>query len=291
MPFWGENVVTPGMPWYIGRLTSAPERAPFLSVVLEEHGIQGWVVRSSDPLEWELYVPGLDGWQQRWQELSEDLRAVGGRLESAGTVTDEDWAHNWRRYYHPFKVGSGLVVCPSWEQYEPLPGEHVIIMDPGCAFGTGYHATTRLCLEYLCASGKGSSMLDYGTGSGILAVAALALGKVDNVLCCDVDPLALDTARHNLMVNGFLERTEFVLCDTPPDREFPLVVANLTVDLLCDLRDGLVRATEVGGRLLVSGVIEERSTELKRCWAATGLEIQDCFFREGWVAMLWKRVR
>lgn len=128
-------------------------------------------------------------------------------------MKQEEWATAWKQYYHPQKLGNRLVVCPSWEEYEKQPEEVIITLDPGMAFGTGSHDTTRLCLEFLeehCAPGK--QVLDVGSGSGILAISSVLLG-CDRAVGVEIDPTAVRVAEENSAINHTDDRVQFICGD------------------------------------------------------------------------------
>ena len=137
---------------------------------------------------------------------------LGGLSISSNEVVEKDWAEYWKRFYKPFRIGTSLVVRPTWEEYQAEAGDVVIHLDPGLAFGTGTHETTALCAELIEKHYAGGTVLDVGTGSGILAIAAAKLGAED-VLAIDIDPLAVRTAQENVDKNGLWERVTVRLGD------------------------------------------------------------------------------
>ncbi len=173
-------------------------------------------------------------------------------------IEEEDWGRNWKEHFKPFAILPGLVIAPSWEKYRPAAGEQVIEIDPGMAFGTGHHETTAIALE-LVREGlknreKDLTLLDVGTGTGILSMAAVLFG-CERVLGIDNDPDAVSVARENVFANGMMEKIE--ISDLPPARlndTYYLVVANIVHDVLVDLADDLVRLTAADGRLVLSGL-------------------------------------
>lgn len=278
--------------WLELEVRAPSERGPYLEAALEGTGFEGWVVESQEPeAVLVLYLAREGDWETRFTRLREAVTAQGGLLSRRGVVRDEDWAENWKAFYHPFRVGRRLLVCPSWELEEPAPGEARIVLDPGAAFGTGYHETTRLCLELLelCVSDLAPSAgLDYGTGSGILAIACLKLG-VDSVVAVDFDPVAVRVARENVALNQVEERAEVIEANRPPPGAFPLVTANLTAATLSRLAPELAGAVAPGGRLVAGGIIAERALEVQRAFEELGLTL--CQRREAgdWVALVFSR--
>lgn len=191
----------------------------------------------------------------------------------AGSVPDDDWLRLWKRGFEPTRIGIRLLVYPSWKRDEAMAidGRLRIEVDPGMAFGTGTHETTRLCLEWLDAHWTGGSLLDVGTGTGILAIAAVLLGPGSRIAACDVDDVAVDVARDNARLNGVAG--EIPLCVGGPgdiEGEFDVVVANLTADVIDAVRLDLADRTRTGGMLVLSGVLAEQADRVTRAIVELG---------------------
>lgn len=206
---------------------------------------------------------------------AEVARAAASSLR-AGSTPDDDWLRLWKRGFEPTAVGRRLLVFPSWKREEAMsvPDRVRIEVDPGMAFGTGTHETTRLCMEWLDANWRGGSLFDVGTGTGLLAIAAVMLAPRTRAVACDVDPVAIDVARENALRNGLGEAIEFHVCG--PDAvggSFDLVLANLTADVILQVRDALVARTRPGGMLVLSGVLVEQAEGLVAELAPAGLEL------------------
>lgn len=273
-----------GNPWLELELSAGEEAAPYLETALTDAAFEGWVVEQESPrLQWVLYLPQEGDWPGRLEQLQRIAADHQAVLAQRGEVRDEDWAENWKAFYHPKRVGERLVICPSWEKFEPRPEDVVVILDPGSAFGTGYHETTRLCLLAL-QEAKPGTVLDCGTGSGILAIAAALLGA-DSVQAFDRDPVAVKVARENVEINHV--RVEVREAAEPPEGVFDTVVANITAAALIGLRDRLLAAT--GGRLILSGIIEERAEEVVEAFTGHGLELVQRHHEGEWVALVWAR--
>lgn len=195
------------------------------------------------------------------------LRAIWpvGELETR-EVADEDWANAWKQHFPVFRIGQRVVIRPSWLEYAPKPDDVVVSIDPGAAFGTGLHPTTRRCLELVEATVRpGATVFDVGTGSGILALAAVGLGA-RSVLAVDVDPIAVDTARANVAANGLSERirVEAGSADTASSQAtFDLVVANIIARVILEIAPELRRRLAPGGTLIVGGIIADRADEVE----------------------------
>jgi ribosomal protein L11 methyltransferase len=271
--------------WLEVRLSGPVELAARAELVLHSHSFPGWVDEEpASGFGFLLYLPQEPGWQERLASLREALPQA--RIDTGGQVRDEDWAENWKQFYHPLEVGNRLVICPSWEKFTPRSEQLVVILDPGSAFGTGYHWSTRLCLEFLEEVGPREPMLDLGTGSGILAIAAARLG-VKDILAVDNDPVAVKVAKENVEINGCEIRVELAEAATPSG--YALVTANLIAALLVEKARELHDCLAIGGQLICGGIIRERKSEVVEALQATGLVLEKAREREEWVSLLWKR--
>lgn len=273
-------------PWLELEIHAPAERAPFLELALQESGFEGWVVESDEPLSWVHYLAQEGEWEKRLETLNSLVAANGGEMRRRGEIRDEDWAENWKAFYHPMKVGRRIVVCPSWEEYQAEEDEIVVVLDPGSAFGTGYHETTRLCLQVLEQVMPAESVLDYGTGSGILSVAAVKLGAA-RVEAFDNDPVAVKVARENCKVNGVEDRVTVAQAEVPPSETFQVVVANITALVLSQVCHELVAAC--GEHLILSGIIDQRADEVERLFLSTGLERVSRRPDGEWVSLHFRR--
>jgi ribosomal protein L11 methyltransferase len=220
-----------------------------------------------------------------WHLQAFGLRPVGQlRVRE---VDEADWADAWKEHYVPQRIGR-LVVVPSWLPDEPIgPDEVPIILDPGMAFGTGLHPTTRGCLALLQElAPMPSRVLDVGIGSGILAIAALRLGAT-SVHGVDTDPLAVDAARTNAERNGLGDRVTADAGTLPaaPVERFPLVLANLVAAILVDLAPRLAAHLAPGGVLVASGIIAPRADEVIGAMEGVGLAVQARRDDDEWVSL------
>jgi ribosomal protein L11 methyltransferase len=219
-----------------------------------------------------------------WHLRAFDLRPMS---ELSVTPTDDaDWATAWREGYEPMRIGR-LTIVPSWL---PVPAEAdlVLRLDPGMAFGTGLHPTTRACLELLDEMAPmPDRVLDVGSGSGILSLAALRLGA-DRVVGYDTDPLAVEATSQNAAANGVGERFEVragTLPPAPADEPYPLVLANLVAAVLIELNARLAAHTAPGGTVIASGIIEPREPEVEAALRAAGLEVAGRRTDGDWVSL------
>lgn len=218
-----------------------------------------------------------------------------GSLRVVAEVTDEeDWANNWKAYYKPLPIGERLLVCPSWEKADP--GQRVLLsLDPGMAFGTGSHHTTRMCLELLEAHVRpGDTLLDLGCGSGILSIAALKLGAA-SAAAVDIDDKCRDVAYENAALNGigqdtYTVRIGDVLGDAVLRADlgggWQMVVANIVADVIIGLSPLVRPMLAPGGLFLCSGIIDDRAQEVADRLRENGWEILETRSAEGWFSYL-----
>lgn len=196
-----------------------------------------------------------------------------GRVEHE-KMHEEDWANTWKQYYKPSKVGEKIVVKPIWEEYAPKDGELVVDLDPGMAFGTGTHETTRMCIQALERYVKeDSTVFDVGCGSGILAIAAAKLGS-KLAVGVDLDPVAVESSIENVKYND-LDNIEILHGNLVEviDGKADIVVANILAEIICILADDVKRVIKAGGVFITSGIIHDRVDMVCEKLEATGFEI------------------
>ncbi|MGH2535513.1 MAG: 50S ribosomal protein L11 methyltransferase [Thermomicrobiales bacterium] len=219
------------------------------------------------------------------------IRAVGDLVVTPRR--EEDWANAWKEHFRPVRVGRRVVVRPPWADYQPAPGEVVIELDPGMAFGTGTHPTTRLCMMALEDElHAGNLVFDVGTGSGVLAIAAANLGA-ERVDAVDNEPVAVRSARANVELNGVADRVRVEVgsagSEGPFSDQYDLVLANIIARILIELVDGIATAVRPGGRLVLSGIIESREPAVRRAYEERGLVFRRRDQIEDWVALVYER--
>jgi ribosomal protein L11 methyltransferase len=200
-------------------------------------------------------------------------------------VAYRDWLGEWKKSWQPVEVGERLIVAPPWSELAEPDGKVLIRIEPGMAFGTGTHETTRLCLKAVEKYFRGGSFLDVGTGTGILAVAAARLYPLSNVEACDTDAEAIEIARENARLNNVADRINFrvgTIEETTPSAD--LVCANLTADVIAPLLPALVGAT--CGRLILSGILDSQAEMIRSRLGELGIELCDIVADGEWVAII-----
>ena len=236
--------------------------------------------------------------EKRLAEIDEQLALIEeriGKYRFGNTrfrkVSEQDWANEWKQYFHVTHVGKSLVIKPSWEEYTAAEGEHVIEIDPGIAFGTGTHHTTNMMMERLeKVITPDSTVFDVGTGSGILAIAAAMLGA-KSVKAVDIDGVAVRVAKENVADNGLSEQIEVREGDLLHGTEgkADVIIANIIADIVIMLLQDIPQKLNDNGVLLASGIIEERMPDVEAAAQAQGLYVDAVDHRGGWVVMQMKK--
>ena len=263
-------------------------------------------VDPSRPATVRGYVPARDA--SAAQAAAAAVAEALGHLQAFGLrhigelrtriVHEEDWATAWKAYFPVLRVGRRIVIRPTWRRHRREAEDVVIAMDPGMAFGTGLHPTTRLCLaalEPLADDGRltgarngrltGARVLDVGCGSGILAIAALRLGAA-SALGVDTDPIAIESTDANARRNGLARRTRARVGSLPSgEPPFDVVLANLIAGVLVPLAPALRREIIDGGTLVASGIFIDREAEVRSAFEAAGLLVTDRLAEGDWVAL------
>lgn len=275
------------------------------------------------PVTVRAYIPDDDhakGALWRVQQALWHLSALGEHFIGEMTtrlVDDADWAETWKEHFQVARVGRRIVIKPSWREYSPAAADVMLALDPGMAFGTGTHPTTRTCLEALeDVVQPGMDVLDVGTGSGILAIAALKLGA-DRALACDISTVAVRAATENVAINGLADRIQVVpgslglgpdgeplLVPAPPEpgedlvalleavraiTPARLVIANIIARVIGALAPALLAATAPGGTLIASGIIADRRHEAEEPLRAAGLIDIEARQDGDWVTLVGRR--
>lgn len=203
-------------------------------------------------------------------------------------VRDEDWEESWKKYYHTFKVGERIVIKPSWEEYEPEKDEIVVEIDPGMAFGTGIHASTRFCLRFLDKYVQGGEkIVDAGCGSGILSIAAVKLGA-ESVYAMDIDDVAVKVARENVKINSLEDKIqvdEGDIVEKIASMEVDMVLANITAEVINILLPQAAKALKPGGWFFGSGIVDSRFPGVQKKLEECGFIIEEILIDVDWVGV------
>jgi len=254
---------------------------------------EGYEIDPAAPVVVRAYLPENATGRRRLGRLSRALwhlrQVVDFPEPEVRTLAEADWAHAWKEHFKPHRVGP-FVITPPWAAL-PAPADGLpVVIDPGLAFGTGLHPTTQLCLELAAELVRpGETVLDLGTGSGILAIAAARLGA-GQVLALDIDPLAVKAARANVRRNRLSRQVKVVRGTLKgPTGPFGLILANLSAPVLTELAPAVAASLAPGGRLVASGLLVGRADDLERLYAGLGLESLDRRTSGDWAALVLGR--
>lgn len=239
--------------------------------------------------------PGLAGEMKRVaaSHLGITAAELAGALRIS-QIADEDWTREWKKYFQPLRIGKHFMVVPSWETYRPLTDDRIIEINPGQAFGTGHHETTRLCLEWLEAYAADlqdgrcrGGFLDVGTGSGILSIAA-NLVSFRTVTAIDIDPIAVVVAKENAVRNGITGTIHWACCSVDAvTGSYEVVMANIQALPLIRMAAGLRQRIAAGGRLALSGILQEQANEVQSAFLNQGLVLRSHAQAGEWCLLEW----
>lgn len=315
--------------WLELSVTADPEAVEAISEVMSRYASGGVAIEEpyelvddgqvalplpGAPVVVRVYVPADPAGEEAHARIAEGmwhLRQIGaGHISDIGVrrLAEEDWANAWREHYHVTHLGKRTVIKPSWRDYAPQPGEVVVELDPGMAFGTGLHPTTRNCILALEDVIKpGDRVIDVGCGSGILSLAALKLGAA-SVLALDVSSVAVEATRANAAANGVADRIDVRLATLagaagepftplPPNISileseigtFDIVLANIIARVIAQLAPALLRASRPGGAVIASGIIAERRHEAEEPLRVAGMTNIREFLEGDWVTLAGTR--
>lgn len=322
------------MKWYELTISTTEIAQEMISNFLHEHGAGGVSIEESGNLnrprdtrlgqwydtplndipEGEAVIKGyftedvnmdqlIEALKPRIEELRDFSIDPGHVKYDYIAVDDDSWATAWKEYFHPIRITNKLTIKPTWETYTPAEGEMIIELDPGMAFGTGTHPTTALCLRTLESVIKGGeTIIDVGTGSGVLAIGASLLGA-QRVLALDLDPIAVSSAKENVELNHLSEQIEVHLSDLlgiitnkegsadqlavkPP---VDIVVANILAEIILLFVDDVYQALKPGGTYIASGIWKNKEEVVEQGLIAAGFEVVDKQRDEDWIAFVARR--
>ncbi len=290
--------------------TTIQQLDPFV-LWLEQQGITGLII--SDPREAAEFMAGKETWH--WDYVDEDvlsgltgspsvtfyvkqeenidhlLSEMAEYTLEVALVDDQDWLHKWKEYFVPARITPRIVVKPAWAAYSGNPEDIVIDIDPGMAFGTGTHATTTLCMRLLeMYMEPGDDVMDVGSGTGILSVAAAFL-DAHKVLSLDLDPEAILSTRQNVLKNGVSDRVEVKCADLTKNVDFiaDVVIANLMADLVVMLSKDVAKHLKGKSIYIASGILKEKENFVREALLSEGFEVLEVLYEDEWCAIASKR--
>ncbi len=235
------------------------------------------------------------------QDVQRFLRGIRGIYPQTSedqlrwrVLKDRNWNRSWRRFFSPQRIGRKFVVAPPWAKLARLGRRHVIVIEPGMAFGTGTHATTRGCLQFIehatqSLRRKQFTALDVGTGSGILSIALAKMGAT-KVMALDNDPIALEVAAENLRYNRVEKQVHLSARSISEEqRSFPITVANLTAETILEIAEPLARTVAPNGALILSGILKTKAARVVKYFRDCGFRLEKRTADKEWVTLLLRR--
>lgn len=235
------------------------------------------------------YLANVEGATSIVEALKADLLALGVPRVTTAEVPDQDWSELWKIHFKPRRVGHRFVIVPTWETYESKPDDRVITLDPGQAFGTGDHPTTRLCLALMeTVDHEGRAVLDVGCGSGVLAIGAKLLGA-SSVKATDIDPQAVAITRENATLNGVTLEAEAADGLAEGEPAYDIVLSNIISATLIRLSSSAARTVKAGGAWIVSGIIRANWPDVQKAAEAAGFTLQIAEEEDDWVGAIFRR--
>ncbi|MFP3321512.1 50S ribosomal protein L11 methyltransferase [Planococcus sp. SIMBA_160] len=257
----------------------------------EDFPAEGVILKAYLPVN-SFLGEAVEGIKLAINNLAEFNINVGRNVVTISEVNEEDWATSWKKYYHPVKISKRFTIVPTWETYHPVSSDELIIeLDPGMAFGTGTHPTTVMSLQALEKHvERDNTVIDVGTGSGVLAIGA-ALLEAASVRALDLDEIAVKAAGLNVKLNKVQDRVDVFhgnlldAIDNPAD----VVVANILAEIIMSFTDDAFQAVKPGGIYITSGIIAQKKNDVKQALETSGFAIEDIMMMEDWVTIISKK--
>ena len=299
--------------WIEITILTPPELTDALSNFLEEMGtggvfqeravqdsFNGHTVATHETIK--AYLPWSSSGTKETSLIAayiDSLSSLFPKLEkprfSTKTIVDPDWGEQWKKYFKPLRMSDNIVIKPTWERYSPAGNDIVVDIDPGMAFGTGQHPSTRMCIvaieKILLQDGSREerTVMDVGTGTGILAICAAKLGA-RAVTGIDIDPKAVEIAGKNVAINGVEDRVEILNRDIALcGGSFDLIVANLISGQLIQLQAHLISLTKPGGYIIASGLTEHDATDVEMIFCNGGVTLHNTQIEKEWVCYTFRK--
>lgn len=296
------------MKWLQLSVSTPPEFVEPLSQIFYRYGHGGVAVEQPggynpdegetlDPTQWvtvTTYLPINDSTKERRNHIDVGVRLVAHVSPVEGLeereIEEEEWQDAWKEHFDVLHITDRVVIAPSWKEYTAKPHEAVITLDPGMAFGTGHHPTTRMCLEQLDKLVKpGMNLIDVGCGSSILSIAAAKLGA-RHVFGIEIDSVAVNVAKQNIRDNDLEHTIRPVQGSLPhPDvmaDAYDIAIANISAKIVIEISSELVRATKPGGKIIASGILDENKTGPIDALTAAGATLESTLVDGDWVTLI-----
>jgi len=269
--------------------TLEPQTAGDFPESVDEETLQAYFPQDA---RGEKRIIAVQKYMESLQEIFPGIRKPSLKTE---VISDPDWGEQWKKYFKPIRVSNNIIVKPTWERYSPSSRDIVIEIDPGMAFGTGQHASTRMCMEAIediimkDRSIKSWKVLDVGCGTGILGITAAKLGAQD-VICVDIDKKAVEIARENAAINQVDDRLRFFNRDvTTISEPRNLIIANLTAKLLLTLSPHLTNLLLTDGYLIISGIIEQDTKSIEENFSVASFIQNKVITEKEWVCYVLRK--
>ncbi len=295
------------MNWKEVEIKTTNQAFSAISNLLEEAGASGLftekIASEDDDIIIKAYFEADNQLEEELQNIQEEISgledydlAIGSAQLEIADLEEEDWANNWKENFKPFHITDQIVIKPTWEEYQASGGEIIIEIDPGQAFGTGHHVTTSSCLEAITSNlSSDTTVLDLGTGTGILSIAAAKLGAAE-IFALDIDPVATKVATENAKLNNVAEQINFVTGNLVEEvnTNYDLVIANILPHIILKLIPDLKGVMHNNSRFILSGIVVEKLSEIKSALTEHNFKIEEIIEAseesDDWVTIVGKSV-